>query len=71
MLVGKGGAAGDGRNAGELALVAQDPRSWGVWGGAGDVRGKLQQRAGAGGPVALSVSFGGLGCSGSIPGCPR
>ena len=39
--------------------------------GGGDVRGQLRQRAGAGRPAALAVSFGGLGCSGFIPGSPR
>ena len=56
---------------GELALVAQDPCSRCACGGGGDVRGQLRQRAGAGGPAALAVSFGGLGCSGFIPGSPR
>ena len=31
---------------------------------------KLRQRAGVGGPAALAVSFGGLGCFGSIRGSP-
>ena len=57
--------------AGELALVARDPCSWGACGGGGDVRGQLRQRAGVGGPAALAVSFGGLGCFGSIPSSPR
>eukprot|EP01043_Picozoa_sp_COSAG02_P035772 COSAG02_NODE_2581_length_8490_cov_31.587534_10_plen_64_part_01 len=64
MLVGKGGDAG---NAGELALVAQDPCSWGAYGSGGDMRGQLRQWVGVGGPAALAVSFGGLGCFGSIP----
>ena len=51
-------------NAGELALVARDPCSWGACGGGGDVRGQLRLRAGAGGPAALAVSFGALGCFG-------
>ena len=57
-------------NEGELALVARDPCSWGACGGGGDVRGQLRLRAGAGGPAALAVSFGGLGCFGYIPGSP-
>ena len=57
-------------NEEELALVARDPCSWGACGGGGNVRGQLRQRAGAGGPAALAVSFGGLGCSGFIPGSP-
>ena len=46
-------------NAGELALVAQDPCSWGACGGGADMRVQLRQWVGVGGPAALAVSFGG------------
>ena len=67
MLVGKGGAADE---VGGASPCSSGFLQLGAVRGRGRCAGQLRQRAGAVGPVALAVSFGGLGCFGSIPGSP-
>ena len=67
MLVGRVGLL---MKAGGIALLAPDSCSSCVCRSGSDVRGQLRQRARAVGPAELAVVFGGLGCSGSIPGSP-